>query len=276
MRTSHVTSSSLLAIATFVSSATANAGLNVEFGTLTPGTNGIQWFNQVQEQFIVPLLPTDHGQTFALWFGIGGPTTVVQVLLEYLPAHGPRAASWYILNEVASLDGLFNTGHQTAVAPGTSIQGIVQVDTSGTCSNNTLGQGCSWQSGFSINSGPWQWDVFTPQPFYTNGTSEIPAQEIFATVYPGSIEMQTLPYSCDFMPNIPWVDWAVLRIAQPVFNWNEFTYVSAGTGDIFGVSPGLTQWPATSLHCQEAWSVVGEGFALWWNANAAPGQMFEN
>jgi hypothetical protein len=249
--------------------------VNIVYGQITP-SGGNEFFNLLVETMDVPLLPAAHGQELALWFGLSGSTTVVQVLLEYLPANGSQPASWYVVNEVATGTNDFTTQYQTAVAPGTTIQGFVQVDTGSTCTNYTLGQGCSWLCGFSINGGPWQISVFTPTlGYYRDGAAQIPAQEIFSTVTPGSLEMQTIPYYCDYLPNIPYFAWEVYGVAYgttnaiyvPGPNWNQFQFFT----------PEFTTLTSHSAdNCQEAAGAISTYYTVWWNASAHPGIAYED
>jgi hypothetical protein len=243
---------------------------NIEYGTFT--ASGHVFYNAVEEtMWVPPLPPVAAGQQMAVWWGLAGGATVIQPLMQY--GAGSFGNAWVVLNEMADANGR-QQGTTIPVQPGDQIDSAVEIDTNGGCSDYTNGTGCWWFCGYSINGGPWHWDHFLPN-----------ADVVFNTIFVGSLEVQTLPYQCNWLPNpelgsaINYGKAGTAFVIQGVWapgpNWNQFQSLSSA--GYFQTSPGLTYYPTNSGHCQNNWaSQSSNQFILLWNQNASPGQWFPN
>jgi hypothetical protein len=259
----------------FAYSGVATADTNIAYGTITPN-DGSKWFNAAEEtMWVPPLPPAAAGQQIAVWWGIGGTTSVVQPLLQY--GAGSYSNAWIVTNEMA-IGNARQQGMSFMVNPGDQIDSAVEVDEAGGCYHPDTGAGCYWDCGYSINGGPWHWDLFLA-----------PSEEPLNQIVVGSIEVQTQPYQCNWLPNPSLGSafaygtagtafavqgfWEPGSGSTPATSWDQFNTASSYA---FQPSPGLTQYPTTSEHCQESWAWSGSSFVLLWNPNAAPGQWFYN
>jgi hypothetical protein len=251
---------------------------NIEYATVTPGDGNI-WYNAVEETMWVPPLPATpgSGEQIAVWFGLGDRnSTVIQPLLQYGATAPPPRGNlnyWIVVNEMDVTGNAPAVRRGIAVNPGDRIDGVVEVDTGGSCLDYTQGTGCGWWCGFSINGGNWFWDYFVP-----------PQTSVFNTITVGSLEVQTTWYQCDWLPAADTghgilfgeagVDFLVAGAWEPGPSWNQFRSVTA---EQFQPMSGLTQYPTSNFtHCHGNWYTSGHDFTLLWTPNANPGQWYSN